>query len=95
MKIKNLNGKIGDPCRCGDWLEHWKNFSKQDLPDYCPVNACAGRPEAGAHVQRDFFGDTHWFVVPMCRKHNAMAGQPLVLNDWIRLVSSDTRFTCG
>ncbi len=94
MRVRNINGTGEHTCRCGTWLDHWKNFSKQDLPEFCPVTACVQKPEVGAHVQRDIFADNHWFIVPLCRKHNAMTGQALVLNDWIRLVSSDTRFTC-
>ncbi len=95
MRINNINGTSGNRCNCGSWLDHWKNFSGQDLPSYCPVDKCLSKPTVGAHVQKDSSTDRGWYIVPLCASCNAETGKSLLINDWIALVSANTSVTCG
>jgi len=95
MKVKNINGTSDNICKCGSWLNHWKNFSDQSLPSYCPVVGCLQRPEVGAHVQKDSSTDSSWYIIPLCRTHNGETGKSLNVSDSIKLVSANVRITCG
>lgn len=95
MKVNNINGTSGHTCACGSWLEHWKKFSGRALPPYCAVSTCASRPEDGAHVQRDSVLDRHWYIVPLCRRHNLEKGRSLEITTGTVLVPANTAATCG
>jgi len=95
MKVKNINGTSDNICRCGSWLEHWKKFSQQSLPNYCPEEKCLEKPELGAHVQKDSPTDTSWYIAPLCRKHNGETGKSLTISDSVTLVSANVSRTCG
>jgi predicted nucleotidyltransferase len=45
MKANNINKTSQNICKCGSWLNHWKNFSGRSLPKYCPEKACMKVPE--------------------------------------------------
>ena len=75
MKVKNINGTSDNTCKCGSWLDHWKKFSGQSLPTYCPETKCIQKPEVGAHVQKDSSTDSSWYIVPFCKTHNGGNGQ--------------------
>ena len=95
MKVKNINGTSDNACKCGSWLEHWKNYSKQDLPKYCSEKTCTGKPEVGAHVQKDNSTDESWYIVPFCYTHNAKTGESLEIVESVKLVSANVNETCG
>jgi hypothetical protein len=95
MKLNNINGTSANTCGCGSWLEHWKKYSGQSLPNYCPDSTCVGKPEVGAHVQKDSSFDRSWYIVPLCTKCNAKTGQSLNISDSIKLVSANVSETCG
>jgi len=95
MKVKNINGTSQKTCKCGSWLDHWKNFSGQSLPTYCPAVGCLEKAEVGAHVQKDSPTDSSWYIVPLCKKHNAETGKSLDIGDWVKLVSANVSETCG
>jgi hypothetical protein len=95
VEVKNINGTSDNICRCGSWLEHWKKFSGQAIPVCCPETTCIGKPELGAHVQRDNSADTSWYIVPLCRKHNGETGKSLTISDSVTLVSANINKTCG
>lgn len=94
MKVKNINGTSQNTCKCGSWLEHWKNFSGQSYT-YCPVEGCLKKIEVGAHVQKDSTTDRKWYIVPFCKTHNAETGGSLEISDNITLVSANVSETCG
>jgi hypothetical protein len=94
MRITNINGTSNNTCRCGSWLEHWKNFSGQSLPSYCPENRCYKKTEVGAHVQKSSAQDKRWYIVPLCKEHNAQTGASLDISDSIALVPANTSETC-
>jgi len=95
MRVKNINGTSQRTCKCGSWLEHWRNYSGQSIPTYCPEKACINKPEVGAHVQKDSSTDRSWYIVPLCKTHNSKTGQSLELVDSIRLASANVASTCG
>ena len=95
MKVKNINGTGESKCRCGSWLEHWANFSGQPVPKYCPEEKCIARPEVGAHVQKDDSFDNNWYIVPLCKVHNAEVGRSLTIADSVHLVPANVSQTCG
>lgn len=95
MKVTNINGTSDNICSCGSWLDHWKKFSKQSLPNYCPEKNCIKKPEVGAHVQKDSVSDKGWYIVPLCKDCNAKTGSSLEISDHIALVSANVSETCG
>lgn len=94
MKVKNINGTSDNNCSCGSWLEHWKKFSGQTLPQYCPESKCINKPEVGAHVQKDSSTDSNWYIIPLCKQCNAKKGAAIIVSDNIKLVSANKSATC-
>jgi len=94
MKVININATSGRTCKCGNWLEHWKNFSGQALSKWCSEKDCIQKPEVGAHVQKDSFYDKSWYIVPLCNKHNGRRGDSLDILETIALVSANVSDTC-
>ncbi len=95
MKVININGTSDNTCKCGSWLEHWKNYSGQNLPTFCPESACIEMPEVWAHVQKDNSSDQSWYIIPLCKKHNGETGNSLEVNGSVALASANTGKTCG
>ena len=95
MKVNHINGTSESSCKCGTWLDHWKNFSHQSLPEYCPVVGCKEKPGLGAHVLKDNSTDRNWYIVPLCSKHNGEKGKSFDLTTNIALVLANVSITCG
>jgi len=95
MKVINVNGTSDNKCKCGSWLNHWKNFSGQSLPGYCTVKKCLQGMDVGAHVQKDSYPDKGWYIIPLCDVHNKEKGQSLNILDSTTLVSANVSQTCG
>lgn len=95
MEVKNINGTSDNTCKCGSWLKHWKNFSQQSVPRYCPAEECVQKPEMGAHVQKDKANDPRWYIVPLCKKHDGETGNSITIIDYVKLVSANVSETCG
>lgn len=95
MKVTNINGTTDNKCKCGSWLDHWKNFSGQQLPLKCPVYFCDNTPTDGGHVQRESYLDRSWYIIPLCKAHNGMKGETLAIYDNVTLVSANVSETCG
>lgn len=94
MKVKNVNGTSDNTCTCGSWLAHWKKFSGKEVPKYCAEVKCTNAPEVGAHIQKDSTVDNNWYIIPMCKTHNAKATE-LTISDSTILVSANVSQTCG
>lgn len=94
MRIRNINGTSDTTCRCGSWLNHWKNFSSQPTPTFCLVKNCTKRDLVGAHVQKGGEStDQNWYICPLCGEHNQHKGE-LELSDIYKLVSANKKETC-
>jgi hypothetical protein len=92
--ITNINGAPDiTPCRCGSWLQHWENFSRQNLPYYCPVNGCYQKDLVGAHVQKAYSLVRRWYIIPLCSRHSESKFN-LDVSDTIMFVSADKSETC-
>ena len=95
MKVKNINGTSDNTCKCNSWLDHWKRFSGQSVPTYCPEEKCTLKPEVGAHVQKDGYADDSWYIIPLCKTHNGETGKTVTVSDSIALASANVSKTCG
>lgn len=94
MKIRNINGILDTTCRCGSWLNHWKNFSGQAVPPLCTVSGCKNKDLVGAHVQKGNGSMDHkWYIYPLCGDHNNYEGELEVSNIY-KLVSANNKETC-
>jgi hypothetical protein len=94
MKVKNVDGTSDHTCKCGSWLDHWKNFGGKTLPASCRESSCTKAPEVGAHVQKDSSTDKAWYIVPLCNGHNKKS-ESLDIMDSSVLVSANVSQTCG
>lgn len=94
MKIKNVNGTSDKDCKCGTWIDHWKNFSHKSLPTTCPEVSCSDKDLVGAHVQLADSTNEKWHIIPLCKKHNGEKGKTLTVID-TALVPANKAETCG
>jgi len=94
MQVKNIDGTSDKNCSCGSWLDHWKKYSGKDSPTYCSESKCMETDLVGAHVQKYASTDNSWYIVPLCKKHNAKAEGPITLIDSAILVSANKAETC-
>lgn len=92
MRVRNINGTSQRACKCGSWLEHWRNFSGQQA-NICRAAGCSRKDLAGAHVQKDVNYDNRWYIVPFCTFHNK-ASDPVELVKGTGLVPAYKRETC-
>jgi integrase len=53
-----------------------------------------GKPELGAHVQKDSASDTNWYIIPLCVKHSIKA-EFLEIADTTAFVSAQVGDTCA
>ena len=93
MKVKNINGTTQHKCRCGSWLQHWRNYSGQTANE-CRAKGCSNTASVGAHVQKDVSYDNNWYIVPFCFTHNKST-IPVELVAGTKLVSANKSKTCG
>ena len=68
--VRNIVGTGEHKCGCGSWLSHWSRFSREAVPNWCPVEGCLNRPAVGAHVRKYNHLDTGWYVMPLCAPCN-------------------------
>ena len=96
MQVHNLKNTSDNICKCDSWLEHWVRFGGNSLPPSCSVVGCYETPQVGGHVQKSrglLVSD--WFIIPICKKHNAQVGRSLTISDSTTLVSANVAETCG
>jgi hypothetical protein len=91
-KVKNINGTSQNNCSCGSWLKHWEKFSNQTTR-YCVATTCLGKDLVGAHVQKTNSNDQNWYIIPLCKSHNASSGE-IEISDSYKLVSANKKETC-
>jgi hypothetical protein len=91
---KNINGATGQPCKCENWLEHWEKFSGSNVL-YCSQVDCSSFAEAGAHVLKSLSGEEVWYIIPLCREHNAMTGKTIEVTDTTIFVPARVEDRCG
>lgn len=79
MYVKNVNGTTDRSCKCGSWIQHWKNFSGQSAT-ICRAKGCSNQNPLGAHVKKNS-EDNKEYIVPFCSAHNSQTTPT-----WIELV---------
>jgi hypothetical protein len=75
MKVKNVNGssRFSSPTGYSSWLDYWEDKSGKTAWR-CSATDCKlyGRINlVGAHVQKSYSTDQHWYIVPLCKSCNA------------------------
>jgi hypothetical protein len=95
MTVSNMRSTSHLNCECGTWLDHWKRFSRQDVPRFCPTAGCWQAAQVGAHVQKNSPTDRNEYIVPLCKGCNAKLGAPLEISDNVALVSANISGTCA
>ena len=93
MKVNNINGTSQNECSCGSWLRHWEIFSNLHA-NYCGESSCIEKSDlVGAHVLKDNSADKKWYILPLCKKHNA-SNEALEIYNASALVSANKKETC-
>mgnify|MGYP001398950782 CR=1 FL=1 len=93
-KVRNINGISNNNCRCGSWLAHWEKFSGRKAV-FCSEAGCANQAEAGGQVLRVGANDDNWYIIPLCKEHNALTGRAIEVIDATIFVPVDAEETCG
>jgi hypothetical protein len=91
-QIKNLIGTSDKTCKCGTWLKHWENHSKQTT-NFCQVFGCVGTKLVGAHVKYADGKDSNTYIYPICERHNKST-ETMNVSDSYTLVSANIKNTC-
>ena len=86
-----MDGNAINVCTCGSWIQHWRNHSRQ-IANVCRAFGCSRSDLLGAHVQKDYTYDNHWYIVPFCTHHNNSAGT-IELVSGTNLVSANRSMT--
>lgn len=92
MKVKNINGTATRSCKCGSWIEHWRNFSNQTAT-ICRAKGCSRKDIVGAHVKKCNSTDNYEYIVPFCNFHNQQS-DCIELVDGTVLTPANKNNTC-
>ncbi len=95
MKVHNINVTKQKVCKCGSWLDHWKNFSKRPVRKYCPVKNCLDKNLYGALVQKADADDINWYIIPLCSAHGKSSRKSLEIFDALKLIPANIKETCS
>lgn len=71
-----------------------ETIQRAALPGFCVESDCSNKPETGAHVQLET-DHLRWYIIPLCKEHNAMRGHNLTIINTVKPVPADIRETCG
>ena len=94
-KVKNINGTTDNSCKCGSWLRHWEKYGGI-MAGLCVEKSCTQNVEAGARVLKgDGSADESWYIVPLCKEHNALLGKEIEIRVSAKMVPADTKETCA
>lgn len=93
--VKNINGTTerAKKCKCGSWIQHWKNFTTQ-MVTYCSESSCTNKYQDGAHVQKANSADEKWYIVPFCKPHNNASSTEVLNVGDTALVPANKSDTC-
>ncbi len=95
MTVTNINGTSPNKCKCGSWIQHWRNYSGQTAR-ICRAKGCSNTTKVGAHVQKDVAYDSKWYIVPFCSTHNALPSTTKIeLVAGTNFMSANVSNTCG
>jgi hypothetical protein len=74
-KVKNVNGssRFPKPQNYDSWLEYWERQTGKKARS-CSAVGCGARTDlVGAHVQKAYGDDKHYYIVPLCSACNQRA----------------------
>lgn len=91
VEVQNVRGTSGAFCFCSSRLDHWKRYGGGFDP-ICAEVTCEERKVIGVHVQRQ--GSRDWWIIPLCRDHNARADR-LAVKDDTKFVLAASEGICG
>ncbi len=92
-KVKNINGTSNNTCKCGSWLQHWEKYSGLKANWCSEINCLEKENLVGAHVQKADAIDTNWYIIPLCKSHNADTEEMNVMIS-NTLVLANIKLTC-
>lgn len=74
MYVKNVNGSSRFPAPRGyrSWLEYWETKTGKRAY-HCGASGCSKIDIVGAHVQKAYSPDQHWYITPLCKSCNGRA----------------------
>ena len=93
MYVKNVNGTSSRSCKCGTWIEHWRNYSNQTAT-VCRAKGCTRKDIVGAHVIKTYAYDNKEYIVPFCKHHNKQTGSIELVVGTV-LTPANKNGTCG
>jgi len=94
MKISVVSGGSRNGCKCGSRFDHWRKFSGQAVPAYCPEHSCHNRVLLGALVRKEGCNDKEVYIIPLCEEH-CRSANTLTVTSACELVPADVSKTCG
>ena len=90
--VKNVNEKTRHQCHCGSWDEHLNIFGGHGQTERCAEANCLERANVGTHVQLE--GDSTWYIVALCMKHNCKEQPRFKIKDNAKLALASVAVTC-
>lgn len=72
MYVKNVNGssRFQAPRGYASWLDYWESMTGEKAY-FCGATGCINTDLVGAHVQKAYSTDQHWYITPLCRSCNS------------------------
>ena len=89
MYVKNINGssRFSAPRGYRSWLEYWEaNTGKKAY--HCGASECSMTDIVGAHVQKAYSTDQHWYITPLCKSCNGSSDIIYVTTDLVPVPSN-------
>ena len=93
IPIKITSNPTEKNCRCGNWFQHYKNFSFRQITG-CVVEGCGKVDIIGTHVQKTDHKDQTIYILPLCTKHSESKEELNILPS-TKFVLADPLKTCG
>ena len=96
MKVRNLKNTSDRSCKCKSWMNHWENHHPgAGIAIFCSEKGCGRVTDlVGAHVKKHDSSDGAWYIVPLCKQHNA-AEHIIELASYATLVPANKILTCA
>lgn len=94
VTVKNLNRTSWKKCKCGSWLKHWENYSKQKAL-LCANRSCGRLANLGGHIKKDSSVFMEHYIVPLCSSCNKIPSIQTFSVNKPMLVRASITETCG
>lgn len=89
MYVKNVSGSSRFPAPKGyrSWLEYWETKAGKRAY-HCGASGCSKIDIVGAHVQKAYSPDQHWYITPLCRSCNGRSDTFYVTTELVPVPSN-------